>query len=123
VRFNNLEDAAAYDDVNLDLNELGQHVILPSSYIGGPHNLGQGFQDSMAIACYFRKVDIFLTMTTNPCWPEIEWELLPGQTAYDCPDLVAHVFQMKRKAVIKYIYKHSIFGKAVTYVYTIEFQK
>ena len=123
ARFNNLEDAAAYDGENFDLNELGQRVILPSSYIGGPCNLGQGFQDSMAIACYFRKVDIFLTMTTNPCWPEIERELLPGQTAYDRPDLVARVFQMKRKAVVKYIYKHGIFGKAAAYVYMIEFQK
>ena len=54
---------------------------------------------------------------------EIECELLPGQTAYDCPDLVAWVFQMKKKVVIDYIYKHGVFGSAVTYVYTIEFQK
>ena len=45
ARFNNLEDAAANVDDNLDLNDLGQHVILPSSYVGGPQNLGQGFQD------------------------------------------------------------------------------
>jgi hypothetical protein len=66
ARFNNLQDAAADDDDNLDLNDLGQHVILPSSYTGGPRNMTQGYQDSMAIARYFRKVDIFLTMTTNP---------------------------------------------------------
>jgi len=123
ARFNNLEDAVANDDDNLDLNDSGQHVILPSSYIGGPRNLGQGFQDSMAIAHYFQKVDIFLTMTTNPCWPEIEQELLPGQTAYNHPDLVAHVFQLKKKVVIEYIYKHGVFGRAVAYVYVIEFQK
>ncbi|KIM40031.1 hypothetical protein M413DRAFT_29163, partial [Hebeloma cylindrosporum] len=123
ARFNNLEDAAANDDDNLDLNDLGQRVILPSSYTGGPRNLGQGFQDSMAIARYFRKVDIFLTMTTNPRWAEIERELLPGQTAYDRPDLVTRVFQLKKKAVVDYIYKFGVFGSVAAYVYTIEFQK
>lgn len=77
----------------------------------------------MAIACYFRKVDIFLTMTTNPLWDEILRELLPNQTAYDHPDLVARVFHLKKKALIDYIYCKGIFGQTVAYVYTIEFQK
>ena len=54
------------DGDNVDLHELGQRIILPSSYIGGPRHMTQRFQDAMAIAHYFRKVDIFLTMTTNP---------------------------------------------------------
>jgi hypothetical protein len=37
--------------------------------------------------------------------------------------LVARVFQLKKRALIDYIYKHGIFGHAVAYVYTIEFQK
>ena len=48
-----------------DLQELGQRIILPSSYVGGPRHMTQRFQDAMAIARYFRKVDIFLTMTTS----------------------------------------------------------
>lgn len=123
ARFNNLQDAAADDDDNFDLNNLGQCDILLSSYTSGPCNMTQAYQDSMAIARYFRKVDIFLTMTTNPHWPEIQRELLPTETAYDCPDLVARVFQLKKRALIDYIYKHEIFGQAVAYVYTIEFQK
>jgi hypothetical protein len=82
----------------------------------------QRFQDSMAIARYFGQVDIFMTMTTNPQWPEIMRELLSGQTTYDRPDLVSRVFQMKKKAIIDFIYKHGIFGSAVAYVYTIEFR-
>ena len=42
-------------------------------------------------------------MTANPNWPEIERELLPGQTAVDHPDLIARVFQLKKKALIKAI--------------------
>src|SRR6266702_4520372 len=77
----------------------------------------------MAIARYFHQVDIFMTVTTNPLWPEITRELLPGQIAYDRPDLVSQVFQMKKRAIINFIYKHGIFGSAVAYIYTIEFQK
>ena len=117
------EDAAVDDPDNFDLNEIGQRVFLPLLYIRGPRNLGQCYQDSMAIACYFQKVDIFLTMTTNPQWEEIERELLPGQTAYNCPDLVAQVFKMKKNTVLDYIYKHGVFGAAITYIYMIEFQK
>ena len=121
--YSGLEDAAEDVDVDVDLHSLGQKFILPSSYIGGPHHMHQCFQDSMAITRYFGQVDIFLMMTTNPLWPEITCELLPHQTAYDRPDLVAHVFQMKKKALIDLICKGGIFGSAVAYIYTIEFQK
>ena len=123
ARFNNLEDAAADEPDNLDINDIGQRVFLPSSYTGGPRYMHQCYQDSMAIARYYRKVDLFLTMTTNPQWPEILQALLPGQTAYDRPDLVARVFQLKKEALLNYITKHGIFGMTVAHVYTIEFQK
>src|SRR5271155_2427156 len=78
------------------------------------------------------KPDIFLTMTANPNWPEITEQLLwndpvPGQppskqTAADRPDIVARVFEEKKKALLKEI-KDGLFGKAVAMVHTIEFQK
>ena len=123
ARFNNLEDANMNDPDNLDLNDLGQRVFLPSSYTGGPRYMTQCYQDSMAVARYYRQVDIFLTMTTNPHWPEIVRELLPGQTAYDRPDIVARVFQMKKKELLELIRKHHIFGTSVAHIFTIEFQK
>lgn len=121
--YSGLEDAVVDGDENVDLHNLGQRFILPSSYIGGPRHMQQRFQDSMAIARFFGQVDIFMTVTTNPLWPEITRELLPHQTTYDRPDLVARVFQMKKKAIIDFVHKHGIFGKAVAYVYSIEFQK
>ena len=121
--YSGLEDAAEERDGIIDLNSLGQRFILPSSYIGGPRHMQQRFQDSMAIARFFGQVDIFMTVTTNPLWPEITRELLPHQTAYDRPDLVARVFQLKKKAIIDLVHKDGIFGTTVAYVYTIEFQK
>jgi hypothetical protein len=128
--YQGLRDAAANGDNNLE--NVGEKIILPSTHIGSPRNMQQLFQDSMAICRFFRKPDIFLTMTANPAWPEITEQLLrddpvPGQqqskqTAADRPDIVARVFEEKKKALLKEI-KDGLFGKAVAMVHTIEFQK
>ncbi len=55
----------------------------------------QQYLYAMAIAQYFCRVDIFMTMTANPEWPEFLCELLPSQTAYDHTDIVVHVFHLK----------------------------
>jgi len=62
-------------------------------------------------------------MTANPNWPEIVRELLPGQTVADRPDLVSHVFYLKKKALLNAIVKDGIFGPCMAHVYAIEFQK
>jgi len=110
-------------DTNSDMHNVGQRIVLPSSYTGGPRYMKQCLQDALALARYHRKIDLFITVTCNPSWPEITRELLPGQTAADRPDLCARVFNMKKQAIIDDIYKNGIFGKAVAHVYTIEFQK
>ena len=89
---NGIEDTLTESDDHVDLNQMGQHIILPSSYLGGPRDMHQRYLDGMAIARHFKKIDIFMTMTANPTWPEIERGLLNGQSASDRPDLVARVF-------------------------------
>lgn len=95
--YSGLEDAASHADNNVDLNELGRRIILPSSYTGGPRHMQQCKQDSLAVARRYRKIDLFTTVTCNPRWPEITDELLENQTAADRPDLVARVFALKKK--------------------------
>ena len=51
-------------------------MILPASYIGGPRNMRQNFQDSMAVVRDKGKPDLFITMTCNPNWKEIKDQLL-----------------------------------------------
>jgi len=121
--YSGLQDAMSAADGDVNLADLGQHVVLPSSYIGGPRHMQQQFQDSMAIARFFQKVDLFITVTTNPKWPEITRELRPGETPYDRPDLVARVFRLKKKAILRDIINNGVMGKVAAYVYTIEFQK
>jgi hypothetical protein len=120
---NGMEDALTMNDNHVDLNQIGERVILPSSYLGGPRDMHQRYLDGMAIARHFKKIDIFLTMTANPNWPELKRELLPHQTVADRPDLVSRVFQLKKKVLMNAILKDGIFGPCAAHVYAIEFQK
>ena len=108
--YSGLQDAALGDsDNNLNLANHGQRIILPSSFIGSEQHMNQLFQDSMAICRAFHKPDIFLTMTVNPNWPEIKEQLFLIKSAFnpanpfqrqetkDRPDLVAHVFEQRKK--------------------------
>ncbi|XP_028073775.1 uncharacterized protein LOC114276182 [Camellia sinensis] len=62
-------------------------------------------------------------MTANPNWLEITSALLPHQKAIDRPDLIARVFELERKCLMKEIETNKVFGNKVAHVFTIEFQK
>jgi hypothetical protein len=83
--YSGLADAVA---ANIDANpeSLGWRIILPSSFAGSTRHMQQLLQDALAINRFYKGADLFLTMTANPAWPEIQNELLPGQTAADRPD-------------------------------------
>lgn len=121
AHYNGLQDALNGEN-NSNLNNIGRRIILPSSHLGSPRHMQEQFQDSMAIARHHRKVDLFITMTTNSNWLEIFQELRPGETAYNRPDLVARVFYMKMKALIKEI-RSGLFGPIAAIVWNVEFQK
>ncbi len=38
---------------------------------------------------------VFLILTCNPEWPEIQSQLIIGQTAFDCPDVTVPVFKSR----------------------------
>ena len=62
-------------------------------------------------------------MTCNPKWREITQALLPGQTAFDRPDLLTRVFKLKLDMLLDELYKDGIFGKVIANLHVIEFQK
>lgn len=107
--YSRLEDWLKADEIG-NPQDLGQRVVLPLSYIGGPQHLQQRYQDAMVIARFFRRIDLFITMTANPNWVEIAWELFPSQTSYNHPDLVTRVFKLKKQELLNDIYKRNIFG-------------
>jgi hypothetical protein len=69
----------------------------------------------MAIVRRFGKPSLFITFTCNPKWPEIQRNLMPGNTALDEPDLVDRVFAIKLKELMELIKKGQIFGEIVAY--------
>ena len=54
-------------------------------------------QDVMTYVRKYGHPDLFITMTCNPNWPEVNYNLLPDQKPEDHPELVAQVFRLKLK--------------------------
>lgn len=68
-------------------------VYLPASFLGSRRWSSEQVTDSLAIAAHFGNPSFFITMASNPDWPEIAAALRPGQTYTGVPILVARVFQ------------------------------
>ncbi|KAI7938897.1 hypothetical protein MJO28_014476 [Puccinia striiformis f. sp. tritici] len=111
----------------LSLNQLAtmavRPVILPSTFIGSPRCMQQLYQDAMALVRKYRPPSLFITMTANPNWPEITNYIPEEGESIDHPTLVVRVFYQKVVALIEEVVEMQRFGKCLSYVYTIEFQK
>ena len=102
---------------------VGSVYILPSSFIGSPRAMKQAYQDAMAICGKHGKPTFFLTFTCNPKWQEITNNIPDYQTASDRPDIVARVFNQKKKELVHDIEKRQVLGYATARIHVIEFQK
>ena len=74
----------------------------------------QQYQDAMAVCRWAGAPDLFITMTCNSKWPEIERHInatTPGMKPSDRPDIVSHVFKIKLDELIRDIRKRNIFGR------------
>ena len=97
---------------NTSGSSVGQRIILPSSFTGGPQYMYQNYQDSIAICRKYGCPDLFVTFTSNAAWPEIVEALssIPGQQPSDRPDIVNRVFKMKLNMLMDDIKKKRFFG-------------
>jgi hypothetical protein len=48
--YSGLEDAVGHGEADINLQDIGHRIVLPSSYIGGPRYMNQWFQDAIALA-------------------------------------------------------------------------
>lgn len=96
-----------------DANNIGQKVILPSSYTGSPRYMLNNYQDAMAICRQYGNPDLFITFTCNVKWPEIvrEFNKKLGYKPDDRPDIISRVFKMKLDDIIGYIKLGKPFGE------------
>lgn len=116
-----LKDAIGRQDC--DAAQLGQMVVLPSSFTGGPRYMHEKTQDAMTYVRHYGRPDLFITFTCNPRWADISKCLLSGQKPYDRPDIIARVFHLKVKKMINILIKGKIFGEVRCYMYSVEWQK
>jgi len=117
---NGLQNALNAGDVLR--NDVGQKMILLSSFQGSEHAMGQLDQDAMAKVHKFGKSILFVTFTCNPKWKEITDVLLLGQTTQDRLELVTRIFNLKLDALLKDV-KDSVLGNVIAKIWVIEFQK
>ncbi|XP_057433563.1 uncharacterized protein LOC130726329 [Lotus japonicus] len=117
-----LEEAVNRGD--LDPKSIGTRIVLPSSFTGGRRYMFNNCQDAMAICKFYGYPDLFITVTCNPKWPEIQRHVSKrGLNAYDRPDIICRVFRVKLDQLVADLKKGIYFGKVSAGMYTIEFQK
>jgi hypothetical protein len=66
------------------------------------------FQDAMALVQTTGKSNLFITVTCNSDWIEIQRSLLPGQSEQHQPDVVTHVSNSNLKIICDQIFKDGI---------------
>ena len=119
-----LEISTLGDQLYRDDHSLRTGVkILSRSFVGSPRYYHMHFLDAMAICRQYGRPEYFITMTTNPKWPEIMSQLREGQVPEDRPEVVARVFKQKLEVLLDLLNKGDIFGETVAHLATIEFQK
>ena|SRR5947209_6259964 len=118
-RRNQLEDAYLIDPE--PLTAFNESVRLPASFVGSRSWASNQVADALALCREYGKPSFFVTMTTNPNWPEIKNSLLPGQCPSDDPVLVCRVFHERLAKCKEFIRKR--FGTLKYLVSVIEFQK
>lgn len=79
---------------NKSLDDVG-YKLCPSTVYGSPRWLQQHCQDSLSIVRKFGRVDLFITFTANPNWPEVKNALFIHNNVVDRADIVCRIFKIK----------------------------
>jgi len=80
-------------------------------------------QDAMIYVCHYSRPDLFITFTCNPQWKEVSNALLSEQKSYDRHDIIARIFHLKVKTLMKLLTKGNLFGEVQCFMYSVEWQK
>jgi len=93
--------------------EAGREILLGKSFMGGPGDVRQRYEDGMAVCAALNVPYGLFTMTANPQWAEIQQSLPYGAKAEDHPEIIARVFKQKVDELIKDLTKRQVFGKCL----------
>jgi hypothetical protein len=130
----NNDDVEVADDENVFLNNemdrerdvmnSSNSTYLAESFFGSPRHLKKLAINALAIVSELGPPTFFITVTTDTRWEEIQEMLLPGQTAFDRPDIVCIVFKARLQALIHNLRTGKYFEKGIVQyiMYVIEYQ-
>jgi hypothetical protein len=77
------------------IDEPRKESYLPDSVHGSQPHLSALAKMALVLVSEYGCPHVFLTLTCNLEWPEIQSQLINGQTAFDCPDVTAPVFKSR----------------------------
>ena len=92
--WNEINECTGKKEISNALN-VRRLLVLFWVHIGSDRYMRWRIHDLIAISNSLGHSDIFITMTCDPYWPEIQNALLACQRANDIPDLFDRVFRMK----------------------------
>ena len=107
-RYQHLVDQMEADET--DASSLVQRIILSASYTGSPRYMFEKQQNALAYVNKYGKPTLFISLTSNPFWKEIQDSLIGNQKYYDCPDISTRIFRLKLADLIDRISNKKIFG-------------
>lgn len=90
--------------------EESNKTFLPRSVQGSPRHLRELARSALTIISELGHPTVFITVTCNTQWPEIQERLFPGQTAFDREDIVCIVFKARLTALMQNIRNGHYFG-------------
>ncbi|MCH81103.1 ATP-dependent DNA helicase PIF1, partial [Trifolium medium] len=107
-----IEEAVSHG--NVIASSIGARIVLPSSFTGGRRYLFNNCQDAMAICKKYGYPDLFLTVTCNPKWLEIQRHMSKsGNYPVYRPDISCRVFQLKLEEMMDDFRKGKFFGRVI----------
>jgi hypothetical protein len=107
-----IEEAVSRGDVIA--SSIGARIVLPSSFTGGRRYMFNNCQDAMAICKKYGYPDLFLTVTCNPKWLEIQRHLSKSNnSSIYRPDISCRVFQLKLDEMMDDFRKGNFFGRVI----------
>ncbi len=75
------------------IDELRRESYLPDSVHGSQCHLSALAKNALYLVSEYGCPHVFLTLTCNQEWSEIQSQLIYGQTAFDRPDVTVLVFK------------------------------
>ncbi len=100
------------------IDEPKRESYLPDSVHGSQRHLSALAKNGLVLVSEYGCPHVFLALTCNPEWPEIQSQLMNGQTAFDCPDVTVPVFK-SRLDKFKTNIRNGIYFKSSEVIYII----